>query len=86
MNMHNNVRLTPLSREEMPLAEAKAPFSGAYAARAYGVSAEIVARWSSAGKTEQNRPDVVDPDGLSPTSTPIHRGKPALNGFAYCGA
>ena len=44
MNIHKNARLTPLRREEMALAViAGLPVS--QAARVYGVSAKIVARW-----------------------------------------
>jgi len=45
MNIHKNARLTPLRREEMALAVIEGRASKTQAARAYGVSAKIVARW-----------------------------------------
>lgn len=45
MNIHKNARLTPLRREEMAQAVVEGGLSKAHAARAYGVSAKIVARW-----------------------------------------
>lgn len=45
MNIHKNARLTPLRREEMALSVIEGGFSKAHAARTYGVSAKIVARW-----------------------------------------
>ncbi|RWK09253.1 leucine zipper domain-containing protein, partial [Mesorhizobium sp.] len=46
MNIHKNARLTPLRREEMALSVIEGAFSKAHAARVYGVSTKIVARWS----------------------------------------
>jgi transposase InsO family protein len=45
MNIHKNARLTPLRREEMALSVIEGRLSQALAARTYGVSAKIVARW-----------------------------------------
>jgi transposase InsO family protein len=45
MNIHKNARLTPLRREEMALLVIEGGLSKAHAARVYGVSAKIVARW-----------------------------------------
>lgn len=45
MNIHKNARLTPLRREEMALSVVEGRLSKAHAARLYGVSAKIVARW-----------------------------------------
>lgn len=45
MNIHKNARLTPLRREEMAQAVIARRLSQAHAARRYGVSAKIVARW-----------------------------------------
>jgi transposase InsO family protein len=45
MNIHKNARLTPLRRGEMALAVIEGGLSKAQAARIYGVSAKIVARW-----------------------------------------
>lgn len=45
MNIHKNARLTPLRREEMARAVIAGCLSQAGAARAYGVSPKIVARW-----------------------------------------
>ncbi|WP_206079199.1 IS481 family transposase, partial [Allomesorhizobium camelthorni] len=42
---HKNARLTPLRREEMALSVIEGRLSRAHAARTYGVSAKIVARW-----------------------------------------
>jgi transposase InsO family protein len=52
MNIHKNARLTPLRREEMALAVMEGGFSKAHAARTYGVSAKIVARWVERYKAE----------------------------------
>ncbi|WP_269933570.1 IS481 family transposase, partial [Aminobacter sp. HY435] len=45
MNIHKNARLTPLRREEMARAVTEGGLSKAHAARTYGVSVKIVARW-----------------------------------------
>ena len=45
MNIHKNARLTPLRREEMALSVLEGGLSKAHAARMYGVTAKIVARW-----------------------------------------
>ncbi|WJI80957.1 MULTISPECIES: leucine zipper domain-containing protein [unclassified Mesorhizobium] len=45
MNIHKNARLTPPHREEMVLSVIEGAFSQAHAARVYGMSAKIVARW-----------------------------------------
>jgi len=45
MNIHKNARLTPLRREEMALSVIEGNLSKAHAARIYGVSPKIVARW-----------------------------------------
>src|SRR5258705_6902079 len=55
MNIHKNARLTPLRREEMALAVIEGVFSKAHAARAYGVSAKIVARWVERYKAEGSK-------------------------------
>jgi len=55
MNIHKNARLTPLRREEMALAVIEGGFSKAHAARAYGVSAKIVARWVERYKAEGSK-------------------------------
>lgn len=52
MNIHKNARLTPLRREEMALSVIEGRFSKAHAARTYGVSPKIVARWVERYKTE----------------------------------
>ena len=67
MNIHKNARLTPLRREEMALAVIEGGLSKAHAARMYGVSAKIVARWveryraeGSAGMVDRSsRPHVM---------------------------
>ncbi|RAZ81667.1 IS481 family transposase, partial [Mesorhizobium hawassense] len=55
MNIHKNARLTPLRREEMALAVIEGGFSKAHAARTYGVSAKIVARWVERYKAEGSK-------------------------------
>ena len=45
MNIHKNARLTPLRREEMARAVVEGRLSKAHAARAYGVTVKVVARW-----------------------------------------
>ena len=45
MNIHKNARVTPLRREEMSLSVIEGRLSKASAARTYGVSGKIVARW-----------------------------------------
>jgi transposase InsO family protein len=52
MNIHKNARLTPMRREEMALAVIGGRLSRANAARAYGVTAKIVARWVKRYKSE----------------------------------
>ncbi len=52
MNIHKNARLTPMRREEMALAVIEGRLSKARAARIYGVSAKIVARWVERYKAE----------------------------------
>lgn len=52
MNIHKNTRLTPLRREEMALSVVKGSLSIAHAARIYGVSPKIVARWFQRYTTE----------------------------------
>ena len=52
MNIHKNARLTPLRREEMALSVIEGRLSKAHAARTYGVSAKIVARWVERFKAE----------------------------------
>ena len=45
MNIHKNARLTPLRREEMARDVVEGRLSKAHAARTYGVTAKVVARW-----------------------------------------
>lgn len=59
MNIHKNARLTPLRREEMALSVIEGGFSKAHAARVYGVSAKIVARWVGRYKAE-GRAGMID--------------------------
>ena len=59
MNIHKNARLTPLRREEMALSVIEGRVSKAQAARVYGVSAKIVARWVERYKAE-GRAGMVD--------------------------
>lgn len=51
-DIHKNARLTPLRREEMALSVIEGRLSQAHAARVYGVSAKIVARWVERYKAE----------------------------------
>jgi transposase InsO family protein len=55
MNIHKNARLTPLRREEMAQAVIEGGVSKAHAARTYGVSAKIVARWVERYKAEGSK-------------------------------
>lgn len=55
MNIHKNARLTPLRREEMALSVIEGSLSKAHAARIYGVSPKIVARWVERYKTEGSK-------------------------------
>ena len=52
MNIHKNARLTPLRREEMALSVVDGRLSKAGAARIYGVSSKVVARWVERFKAE----------------------------------
>jgi transposase InsO family protein len=52
MNLHKNARLTPLRREEMALAVIASCLTKAQAARSYGVTPKIVARWVERYKAE----------------------------------
>ena len=45
MNIHKNARLTPLHREEMARKVIEGRCSKAHAARTYGVTSKVVARW-----------------------------------------
>ena len=45
MNIHKNARLTPCRREEMALAVIASQLSQTSAARTFGVTAKVVARW-----------------------------------------
>jgi transposase InsO family protein len=45
MNIHKNARLTPLRREEMARDVVEGRLSKAHAARTYGVTGKVVARW-----------------------------------------
>lgn len=62
MNIHKNARLTRLRREEMALAVIEGRLSKAHAARIYGVSAKIVARWVE-------RYEVEGPAGMADRSS-----------------
>ena len=59
MNIHKNARLTPVRREEMALSVIEGRLSKAQAARDFGVSAKIVARWVERYKAE-GRVGMVD--------------------------
>jgi len=59
MNIHKNARLTPVRREEMALSVIEGRLSKARAARSFGVSAKIVARWVERYKAE-GRAGMVD--------------------------
>lgn len=54
MNIHKNARLTPVRREEMALLVMEGS-SKAHAARIYGVSPKIVARWVARYKIEGSK-------------------------------
>ncbi|ANL56488.1 transposase [Rhizobium leguminosarum bv. phaseoli CCGM1] len=47
MNIHKNARLTPGRREEMARAVLEGACSKADAARIYGVTSKVVARWTA---------------------------------------
>ena len=53
MNIQRNARLTPLRREEMALSVIEGRLCKAQAARTYGISAKIAARWVERFKTEE---------------------------------
>jgi transposase InsO family protein len=52
MNIHKNARLTPIRREEMAQAVLSGRFSQAQAAREFGVTPKIVARWTARFQAE----------------------------------
>lgn len=52
MNIHKNARLTPLRREEMARCVLEGHLSKAVAARIYGVTPKVVARWVGRFQTE----------------------------------
>lgn len=60
MNIHKNARLTPLRREEMALSVIAGRLSQVQAARLFGVSAKIVARWVERFKAH-GRAGMTDP-------------------------
>src|SRR5690606_15738662 len=76
MNIHKNARLTPLRREEMALAVIEGGLSQAHAARTYGVSAKIVARWVERYKAE-GRAGMTDRSSR-PRTTPGATGAAAV--------
>ncbi len=57
MNIHMNARLTPLRRAEMAQCVVAGELTQAQAARQYGVSAKVVAKWTMRFKAE-------GPDGM----------------------
>lgn len=59
MDIRKNARLTPLRREEMARTVVEGRLSKAQAARVYGVSAKIVARWAGRFRAE-GRSGMVD--------------------------
>jgi transposase InsO family protein len=71
MNIHKNARLTPLRREEMAQAVVEGRLSQAHAARTYGVSAKIVARWVGRFRAEGSKgmADRSSRPGRSPNAT-----------------
>lgn len=71
MNIHKNARLTPLRREEMALSVIEGRLSQAQAARTYGVSAKVVARWVERYKAEggAGMADRSSRPGRSPRAT-----------------
>jgi transposase InsO family protein len=71
MNIHKNARLTPLRREEMAQAVVEGRLSPAHAARTYGVTAKIVARWVGRFRAEGSKgmADRSSRPGRSPNAT-----------------
>ena len=67
MNIHKNARLTPLRREEMARDVVEGRLSKAHAARTYGVTAKVVARWVERFRTE-GRAGMVDRSSRPKTS------------------
>jgi transposase len=67
MNIHKNARLTPLRREEMGRDVVEGRLSKAHAARTYGVTAKVVARWVERFRTE-GRAGMVDRSSRPKTS------------------
>lgn len=62
MNIHMNARLTPLRRAEMAQCVLAGELTQAQAARQYGVSAKVVAKWTKRFKAE-------GPDGMMDRSS-----------------
>ena len=83
MNIHKNARLTPLRREEMALSVIEGAFSKAHAARVYGVSAKIVARWVERYKAE-GRAGTVDRSSR-PAHMPQATARRSPNASWRCG-
>src|SRR5262245_45330786 len=67
MNIHKNARLTPVRREEMARDVVEGRLSKAGAARTYGVTAKVVARWVERFRTE-GRAGMVDRSSRPKTS------------------
>ena len=75
MNIHKNARLTRLRREEMARSVVDGHLSKAQAARTFGVSGKIVARWVERFKVE-GRAGMVDRSSR-PSHMP-HAADPAI--------
>ena len=80
MNVHKNARLTPLRREEMARDVVEGRLSKAHAARTYGVTAKVVARWverfqaeGSAAMTDRSsrRPVATERPGTGRAGAPL---------------
>jgi len=76
MNIHKNARLTPLRREEMALSVIEGRLSKAHAARLYGVTGKVVARWIERFKAE-GRAGMVDRSSR-PRRMPQATARPTL--------
>lgn len=85
MSIHKNARLTPLRREEMARDVVEGRVSKAHAARIYGVTAKVVARWvgrflaegsvgmidrSSRPKTSPKRTEAAVADAIAAPAAP----------------
>lgn len=84
MNIHKNARLTPRRREEMARGVVEGRLSKAVAARTYGVTAKVVARWVARFQAEGW--DGMADRSSRPKHSPRRTGAQIADGSRRCAA